>query len=249
MAVIRVEGHEREAVVGKGVRQGCSLSPMETKEKIGLGIKIHGEEIKTLSFADDIVILSETAKDLGEQLNGMDSVLKGGYKMNINKSKTRIMECSRIKSGDAEGIRLGNDTLKVIKEFCYLGSKIPDDGRSREDIKCRLAMARKAFLKKRNLLTSRIDLSVRKSFLKVFVWSVAMYGSEIWTITSLEKKRIEAFEMWCYGRMLKIRWVGHISNKEVSRMETSSRLWLSHVSAISFLSGVLVLQGSQESFC
>ncbi|XP_049787711.1 uncharacterized protein LOC126191016 [Schistocerca cancellata] len=201
MAVIRVEGHEREAVVGKGVRQG---------------IKIHGEEIKTLRFADDIVILSETAKDLEEQLNGMDSVLKGGYKMNINKSKTRIMECSQIKSGDAEGIRLGNETLKVVKEFCYLGSKITDDGRSREDIKCRLAMARKAFLKKRNLLTSNIDLGVRKSFLKVFVWSVAMYGSETWTITSLDKKRIEAFEMWCYRRMLKIRWVDHVTNEELT---------------------------------
>ncbi|HCF9438094.1 TPA: hypothetical protein NI641_006407, partial [Pseudomonas aeruginosa] len=182
-AVIRLEGHEREASVGKGVRQGCSLSPMlfnlyieqavkESKEKFGIGIKVQGEEIKTLRFADDIVILSETAKDLEEQLNGMDSVLKRAYKMNINKSKTKIMECGLRKSGDAEGIRLGNETMKVVDEFCYLGSKITCDGRSTEDIKCRMAMGRKAFLKKRNLLTSNINLSVRKSFLKAFVWSV-----------------------------------------------------------------------------
>ena len=125
------------------------------------------------------------------------------------------MECSLTKSGDAEGIRLGNETLKVIDEFCYLASKITYDGRSSEDIKCRLAMARKAFVKKRNLLTSNIDLSVRKSFLKVFVWSVALYGSETWTINSLDKKRIEAFEMWCYRRMLKIKWVDHVTNEEV----------------------------------
>ncbi|WP_234447185.1 reverse transcriptase domain-containing protein, partial [Virgibacillus salexigens] len=65
----------------------------ESKEKFGIGIKVQGEEIKTLRFADDIVILSETAKDLEEQLNGMGSVLKAAYKMNINKSKTKIIEC------------------------------------------------------------------------------------------------------------------------------------------------------------
>nr|QNU13192.1 fatty acid synthase 1 [Locusta migratoria] len=103
--------------VGKGIRQGCSLSPMlfnlcndqaikESKEKFGEGIKVQGEEIKTLHFADDIVILSETAKDLEEQLQGMDSVLEGAYKMNINKSKTMVMECSLRKSADAEGIKL-----------------------------------------------------------------------------------------------------------------------------------------------
>ena len=209
-----------------------------------------------MRFADDIVILSETARDLEEQLNGMDSVLKGRYKMNINKSKTRIMECSIIRSRDAEGIRLGNETLKVVKEFCYLGSKITDDGRSREDIKCRLAMAKKAFLKKRNLLTSSIDLSVRKSFLKVFVWSVAMYGSETWTINSLDKKRIEAFEMWCYRRMLKIRWVDHITNEEVlNRIGEKRNLWhnltrrrdrlVGHVLRHQGLTN-LVLEGSAE---
>ena len=103
-AVIRVEEHERDAEVGKGVRQGCSSSSLlfnlyieeavkEWKEKFGEGIKVQWEEIKTLRFADDIVILSETAKDLEEQLNGLSSVLKGRCKMNINKSKTRIMEC------------------------------------------------------------------------------------------------------------------------------------------------------------
>ena len=221
----------------KGVRQGCSLSPMlfnlyieqavkETKDKFGEGIKVQGEEIKTLRFADDIVILSETAEDLEEQLNGMDRVLKERYKMKINKSKTKVMECSLTKSGDAEGIRLGNETLKVVDEFCYLGSKITYDGRSSEDIKCRLAMARKAFVKKRNLLTSNIDLSVRKSFLKVFVWSLALYGSETWTISSLDRKRIEAFEMWCYRRILKIRWVDYVTNEEVlNRIGEKEKLW------------------------
>ena len=236
-AVIRVEGHEREAIVQKGVRQGCSLSPLlfnlyieqavkETKEKFGKGVTVQGEEIKTLRFADDIVILSESAKDLEDLLNGMDVTLKTDYKMSINKSKTKVMECSRVKSGEAGDIRLGNEIVKEVDEFCYLGSKITSDGRSKEDIKCRLAQARKAFVKKRTLMTSNIDLDIRKSFLKVFVRSVALYGSETWTISGAERKRIEAFEMWCYRRMLKVRWVDRITNEEVLyRVGEKRSLW------------------------
>ena len=62
--------------------------------------------------------------------------------------------------------------LQEVDEYCYLGNKITNNGRSKEDIKCRLAQAKKAFLKKRNLLTSNIDIGIRKMFLKTFVWSV-----------------------------------------------------------------------------
>ena len=63
----------------------------------------HGEEIKTLGFADDIIILYESP-DLEKLLNGMDRVLEKEYKMKINKSKTKVMECRRTKSGDAGNI-------------------------------------------------------------------------------------------------------------------------------------------------
>ena len=235
--MLRIEDHEREAAIAKGVRQGCSLSPLlfnlyieqalkEIKERFGKGVTIQGEEIKTLRFADDIVIISESVDDLEELLNGMDNVLRNEYKMNINRNKTQVMECSRIKTGDAGMVQLGKDSLKEVNEFCYLGSRITSDGRSKTDIKCRLAQARKAFVRKRNLLTSNISLGIRKTFLKVFVWSVALYGCETWTISSTEKKRIEAFEMWCYRRMLKIRWVDRITNEEVlRRMDENRTLW------------------------
>lgn len=236
-AVIRIEGYEREAAVQKGVRQGCSLSPLlfnlyieqamkEIKEKFGEGITVQGEVVKTLRFADDIVILSESARDLEIVLNGMDVVLKNEYKMSINKSKTKFMECSRKRSGKANDIRLGSEKLDEVDGFSYLGSRITWDCRSIGDIKCRLVQARKAFVKKRNLLTSNIDLNVRKLFLKTFVWSVALYGSETWTIGKQERQRIEAFEMWCYRRMLKIRWVDKVTNVEVlNRIGEKRCLW------------------------
>ena len=225
-AMIRIEGEEREATVHKGVRQGCSLSPLlfnlfiehamlEIKEEYGKGVMVQGDEIKTLRFADDIVILSESGEDLEDMLNSMEFVLKSNYGMNINKNKTMVMECSRTKTGEASAIQLGNEKLREVDQFCYLGSKITSDCRSNVDIKCRLAQARNAFLKRRDLLRSGIDLNIRKSFLKVFVWSVALYGSETWTICPGERRRIEAFEMWCYRRMLRIRWVDKVTNEEI----------------------------------
>ena len=136
-------------------------------------------------------------------LNGMDYVLKNNYGMSINKMKTKVMECSRTRTGEAENIHLGNEMLTEVDQFCYLGSKITSDCRSNVDIKSRLAQARNAFLKKRDLLRSSIDLNVRKSFLKVFVWSVALYGSGTWTISPMEKRRIKALRCGVTGEWLK----------------------------------------------
>ena len=65
-------------------------------------------------------------------------------------------------------------------------------------MKSRIAQAKRAFAEKRQLLISSIDIGIRKLFLKAYVWRVALYGCETWTIGKEERKRIEAFEMWCY---------------------------------------------------
>ena len=105
-----------------------------------------------------------------------------------------------------------------MKEYCYLGRRITEDGRSVSDIKNRLAQARRVFDSKRDLLESSIDLGVKKRFLKTPVWSVALYRSETWTVGAQERKRIEAFAMWCYRRMLKIRLEDHVTNETVLQM-------------------------------
>ncbi|XP_068085972.1 uncharacterized protein [Anabrus simplex] len=154
----------------------------------------------------------------------MDRVLRKEYNMKINKSKTKVMECSRKKSGEAGNTRLRNG---VLKEYCYLGSKITNDGRSKEDIKCRLTQARKSFLNQRNLRISNIDIGIRKTFMKAFVWNMALYGCETWTITNSERKRMEAVEMWCYRRMLKVRWIHGITNgKILNQIGERRSIWL-----------------------
>lgn len=87
--------------------------------------------------------------------------------MKFNTSKTRVTGFSLRQSDEAEGIKLGKETIKMMVEFCYLDSKI--SGHSANYIQQRLTTARKAFLKTRNLIPSNINLSVRKSFLKAFL--------------------------------------------------------------------------------
>ena len=83
------------------------------------------------------------------------------------------------------------------------------------EIKSRIAMAKAAFNKKKNLFTSKLDLNLRKKLVKCYVWSVALYGAETCTLRATDQKRLENFEMWCWRRMDKISWTDHVRNEEV----------------------------------
>ena len=76
-------------------------------------------------------------------------------------------------------------------------------------------MAKAAFNKKRNLLTSKLDLHLRKKLVKCYVWSMVLYGAETWTLRATDQKRLESFEMWCWRRKEKISWTDRVRNEEV----------------------------------
>jgi hypothetical protein len=76
-------------------------------------------------------------------------------------------------------------------------------------------MAKAAFNKMRSLFTSTLDLELRKKLVKCYVWSIALYGAETWTLRALDQKHLESFEMWCWRRMEKIGWTYHVRNEEV----------------------------------
>jgi hypothetical protein len=75
---------------------------------------------------------------------------------------------------------------------------LTNDGRFTCEIKSRIAMARAAFNKKRALFTTKMDLELRKKLVKCYVWSVALYGAETWTLLAVDQKHLENFEMWCW---------------------------------------------------
>jgi len=76
-------------------------------------------------------------------------------------------------------------------------------------------MAKAAFNKKRALFTSTLDLQLRKKLVKCYIWSIALYGAQTWTLRAGDQKQVESFEMWCWRRMEKISWTDHVRNEEV----------------------------------
>ena len=69
-----------------------------------------------------------------------------------------------------------------------------------------------AFNKKKTLFTSKLDLHLRKKLVKCYIWSMALYGAETWTLRAADQKYLESFEMWCWRRLEKISWTGHVRN-------------------------------------
>jgi hypothetical protein len=76
-------------------------------------------------------------------------------------------------------------------------------------------MAKATFNKKRTLFTSTLDLELRKKRVKCYVWSIALYGAETWTLWAVDQKHLVSFEMWCWRRMEKVSWTDHVRNGEV----------------------------------
>jgi hypothetical protein len=112
-------------------------------------------------------------------------------------------------------IMIDQKQLENVESFKYLGSILTDDGRCTCEIKCRIAMAKAAFNKKRALFTSKFCLELRKKLVKCYVWSINLYGAENWTLRAVDQKHLESFEMWCWRRVQKISWTDRVRNEDV----------------------------------
>ena len=123
------------------------------------------------------------------------------YGMEMDAEKTEVMRISR--QPFPVKIMVDQVQLENVESFKYLGSILINDGRYTCEIKCRIAMAKTAFNKKRTLFTSTLDLELWKKLVKCYVWSIALYGAETWTLRAVDQKHLESFEMWCWRRMQK----------------------------------------------
>ena len=124
--------------------------------------------------------------------------------MRINEKKTKCMVVGG--KGERINIRMNNEQIEQVNSFKYLGSIVTDDIRSTKEIKTRIAIAKEAFNKKKNLLNGPLNKELRKRLAKCYIWSVALYGVETWTLRKEDEKRIEAFEMWMWRRMEGVKW-------------------------------------------
>ena len=123
---------------------------------------------------------------------------KAGLKLNMQ--KTKIMASSPITSWQIDG-----ETMETVTDFLFLGSKITADGDCSHEIKRRLLLGRKAMTNLGSILKSRdITLPTKVCLVKAMVFPVVMYGCESWTIKKTEHQRIDAFELWCWRRLLRV---------------------------------------------
>jgi len=136
------------------------------------------------------------------------------YGMRINLKKTKVMMFTKGQPSKVS-IWLRNAELEQVHEFCYLDSLLTEIARCDKEIKKRIAMAKTAFMRKGELLRGNISKDLKKRMVKALVWSVALYGSETWTLRKKDIKRIQAFEMRIWRKMEKISWTAHVSNEEV----------------------------------
>ena len=123
---------------------------------------------------------------------------KVGLKLNIQ--KTKIMASGPITSWQIDG-----ETVETVKDFILGGSKITADGDCSHEIKRRLLLRRKAMINLDSILKSRdITLPTKVHLVKAMVFRVVTYGCESWTIKRAQRKRIDAFELWCLRRLLRV---------------------------------------------
>ena len=176
------------------------------------GIKVASRNINNLRYADDTTLMTESEEELKSLLMKVkEESEKVGLKLNIQKMK--IMASSPIISWQIDG-----ETVETVTDFIFLGSKITADSDCRHEMKRCLLLGRKAMINLDSILKSRdITLSIKVCLVKAMVFPGVIYGCESWTIKKAECQRIDAFEVWCWRRLLRVPWTGRRSNQSILR--------------------------------
>ena len=175
-------------------------------DKAQVVIKIAERNISDPRYADDATPMAESEKLNSLLMKMKEESKKVGLKLNIQ--KTKIMVSGSITSWQIDG--------ETVKDFISGGCKITADGGCSHEIKRCLLLGRKTMTNLDSILKSRdITLPTKVHLVKAMVFPMIMYGCESWTIKKAECRRIDAFELWCWRRLLRVPWTARRSNQSI----------------------------------
>ena len=174
------------------------------------GIKIAGRNINNLRYADDTTLMAESGEELKCRLMKVkEESEKVGLKLNIQ--KTKIMASGPITSWEIDG-----ETVETVSDFILGGSKITADSDCSHEIKRCLLLGRKVMTNLDSTFKSRdVTLPTKVRLVKAMVFPVVMYGCESWTVKKAERRRTDAFEPWCWRRLLRVPWTARRSKQSI----------------------------------
>ena len=177
------------------------------------------KNINNLSYTDDTTIMAESEEELKSLLMKVkEESEKVGLKFNI--LKTKMMASGPITSWQIDG-----EIVETVADFIFWGSKITADADCSHEIKRHLLLGRKVITNLDRILKSRdITLPTKVHLVKAMVFSVVMYGCENWTIKKAEHRRIDAFELQCWRRLLRVPWTARRSNQSILKISPGCSL-------------------------
>ena len=173
------------------------------------GVKIARRNINNLRYADNTTLMEESEELKSLLMKVKEESEKAGLKLNVQ--KTKIMAYDPITSWQIDGETEGRAT-----DFISWGSKITVDGDYSCEIKRHLLLGREITTNLDSILkSSDVTLPTEVSLVKAMVFPVVIYGCESWTIKKAERQRIDAFELWCWRRLLRVPWTARRSNQSI----------------------------------
>ena len=166
--------------------------------------------ISNLRYADDNTRMAESEEELKCLLIKVkEESEKVGLKLNIQKTKIMV-------SGPITSWQIDGETVETVADFIFLGSKITADGDCSHEVKRLLLLGRKVMTVLDSVFKSGdITLPTKVRLVKAMVFPVVMYGCESWTMKKAEHRRTDAFEVWCWRRLLRVPWTTRKSNQSI----------------------------------
>ena len=221
-ATIRTEfGDTGNIPIGKGVRQGCILSPLlfniyaekimrEALDKWDKGIGIGGRKVSNLRYADDTTLIAGNREDLIELIEKVKSSSeKAGLYLNVK--KTKVMA-----TGELDSIIVDGENIEVVERFVFLGALITSDGQIDMELRRRIAMGKSAMGSLRKIFKDRdLRLATKVKIVQTLIFPIIIYGAETWTLKKNEIAKIDAFERWCWRNLLGVIYIDRKTNIEI----------------------------------